>query len=100
MEPSYYPIENKPYKVLGEEEVLTSNFNLLWIFSVTNPPDIGLAVTEAVNRKGGDAMIDLRIWRETQLWIVGTVQVLHIRGKIIKYIDNALVPGKEKKQKK
>jgi len=85
IEDTYYPLYDRPYKVLGEETVLASNFNLLWLVSVTPPPNIDFAILEAVNRQGGDAMIDIRVWREKEVWVVGTIEIIHIKGKIIKY---------------
>jgi len=83
----FAPLEDKPYKVLGEEDAVASNFNLFWVWSVTPPPNVELAILEAVNKKGGDSMIDIRLWREQRVWMVGTVHILHIRGKIIKYTE-------------
>ena len=88
-QPSFYKMEKLPYRVLGEEEALTSAFNLVWVFGVTDSPNVERAILEAVNRKGGDAMIDIQMWKETEVLIIGTVTKLRIKGKVIQYVRPA-----------
>ncbi len=85
IEPSVRPLQRTAYVVLGEAEARSSNFTLLWFFTVTPLPDIDRAVSVAVTAKGGDELIDVRWWLERQYWILGTVNVVHIKGKVIRY---------------
>lgn len=87
MEPSVRPLKSPSYKVIEEAETMTSNFNLLWFFAVTPLPDYDKAIMKIVKEKGGDDLIDVRWWHERQDWILGTVNIIHIKGKVIKYIS-------------
>ena len=83
--PSYHPMEDRAYDDAGWSTGETSSFHLLWVFPVT--PDLSLdrAVQEAIHAKGGDNMTDIRWWYATQHWIVGTVCVVHVKGRVIRY---------------
>jgi hypothetical protein len=85
MEPSVRPMKPLPYDVIGEAESSTGNFNLLWFFNVTAPANFDRAVSDAINQRGGDELIDVRWWLERQHWILGTVNVIYIKGKVVKY---------------
>jgi hypothetical protein len=81
-------MENKKYRVLGESEGQSSSFNLLWLIPVTVRIDYDRAVNEAINSLHGDNLIDVRTWKETQIWILGMVEILHVKGKVIQYEKN------------
>ena len=81
-------MENKKYRVLGESEGQSSSFNLLWLIPVTVRIDYDRAVNEAINSLHGDNFIDVRTWKEIQIWIVGMVEILHVKGKVIQYEKN------------
>ncbi|MBN2157941.1 MAG: hypothetical protein JW807_01005 [Spirochaetes bacterium] len=85
LEPHARLIEARNYRVLGEYEAKSSSFNLLWIIPVTPRIDYDRAVNEAVAAMRGDNLIDVRTWMERQFWIVGMVEILHVKGKVIKY---------------
>lgn len=85
IEPNINPMENMPYKVVGEIETKTSNFDLFFLFNVTPKADFNRAILESVQSLNGDALIDVRWWEETQHWIFGTISIIHIKGKVIKY---------------
>ena len=87
MEPNVRPLQDRPYEILGEEETKFSCYNLFWVWTVTENPDFNKAVLELINKKGGDDLIEVRWWRENQQWLVGTVTIIHIKGKVIRYID-------------
>jgi hypothetical protein len=87
MEPSIKPLKSPSYKIIDEAETKVSNFNLLWFFAVTSLPDYDKAILETVKEKGGDDLIDVRWWHERQDWILGTINIIHIKGKVIKYIS-------------
>ncbi len=78
-------MENKNYRVLGESEGQSSSFNLLWVIPVTLRMDYDRAVNDAITRLNGDNLIEVRTWKEVQIWIVGMVEILHVKGKVIKY---------------
>jgi hypothetical protein len=78
-------MENKEYRILGESEGKSSSFNLLWFIPVTLRIDYDRAVNEAINKMNGDNLIEVRTWKEVQIWIVGMVEILHVKGKVIKY---------------
>lgn len=73
------------YRVLGETEVQSSSFNLLWVFPVTPRISYESAVNDAIARLGGDNLINVRTWIERQIWIGGLVEILHVRGTVIMY---------------
>jgi len=85
MAPQAKVMENKKYRLLGESEGQSSSFNLLWFIPVTLRIDYDRAVNEAINRMNGDNLIEVRTWKEVQIWIVGMVEILHVKGKVIKY---------------
>ncbi len=84
-EPNVRPLKDISYQVVGEAESFTSNFNLLWLFNVTPPASFDRAVSDAINQKNGDDLINVSWYIERQYWILGTINVIHIRGKVIKY---------------
>ena len=85
IEPFARPIENDNFEVIEISEAQSSSFHLLGLFPVTIPADYDTAIEEAINNKGGDNLIDVRYWHEKQYWLVGTVDILHVKGKVIQY---------------
>ncbi|HQO03813.1 MAG TPA: hypothetical protein PLI62_16240 [Spirochaetota bacterium] len=83
--PSYHPMEDRAYEDAGWSTGETSSFHLLWAIPVTPALSLDRAVKEAIHAKGGDNMTDIRWWYATQHWIVGTVCVVHVKGKVIRY---------------
>ena len=84
-EPQVSPLQSSSYEVIGEAESKVSNFSLLWVWSVTEHPDYDRAIREMISEKGGDDVIDVSFWIEKQQWILGTVNVMHIRATVIRY---------------
>ncbi len=78
-------MESMDYEVLGEAEGMHSAFRLFWILPVTPRADREKAVEEAVASKGGDNLIFVRTWRERQHWVLGTVDIIHVRGVVVRY---------------
>jgi hypothetical protein len=78
-------IESGRYRVLGVSEGTSSSFNLLWFLPVTPRIDYDRAVNDAVAGMRGDNIIEVKTWIERQVWIVGMVEILHVRGKVIQY---------------
>ncbi len=85
MEPALSLNPDTEYEVLGTGEGMASSFRLFWIFPVTPEADINRAVTEALALLGGDDIIEVRWWKERKVYILGTVDIIHVRGKVIKY---------------
>jgi hypothetical protein len=75
------------YEELEETKTLSSSFRLLWLFPVTVPPNFNEAIEEAINDQGGDNLIDVVLQHENQKWIVGTIDIYHVKGKVIRYLD-------------
>jgi len=73
------------YTVIGESEAQSSSFNLLWLLPVTPRISYGEAVSRAIDDKKGDDLIEVRTWIERQIWILGMVEILHVRGTVIRY---------------
>ncbi len=78
-------LESSRYRVLGESEGTSSSFNLFWVIPVTPRATYDRAVTEAISGMRGDSLIEIRTWMERQIWIVGMVEILHVKGKVIQY---------------
>ena len=85
MEPALSLNPDAEYEVLGTGEGMASSFRLFWVFPVTPAADINRAVTEASALLGGDDIIDVKWWKERKVYILGTVDIIHVRGKVIKY---------------
>ncbi|MBU1078774.1 MAG: hypothetical protein KKH98_15865 [Spirochaetes bacterium] len=81
------PIANREYEVIDTAEGSSSSFRLLWLFPVTTPADYNAAIRQAVNQEGGDNLIDVQYWYERQHWIIGTVDILYVKGKVIRYLE-------------
>ncbi|MCU0846072.1 MAG: hypothetical protein MUC76_14240 [Spirochaetes bacterium] len=79
------PMETMDYEVLGEGEGQHSSFRLFWFFPVTPRADREKAIEEAVAAKGGDNLIFVRTWRERQHWVLGSIDIIHVRGSVIRY---------------
>jgi len=84
-EPHVRPLKDASYQIVGQAESSTSNFNLLWFFNVTPLANFDRAISDAINQKNGDDLIDVSWYIERQYWIVGTINIIHIKGKVIKY---------------
>jgi hypothetical protein len=85
IEPQAKSIDNKKYEILGEAEGQSSSFSLLWIIPVTPRIDYDKAVNQAVESRKGDNLIEVRTWKERQVWILGFIEILYVRGKVIRY---------------
>ncbi len=85
--PHVRPMEHRSYEVVGESAGETSCFHLFWILPVTPTLDFNRAVEEAIIAKGGDNLIDVTWSVERQVFIVGTLTAIHVKGKVIRYRD-------------
>ncbi len=85
--PNALPLDSKNYKVMAPSKIKASSFHLLWFIPVTPGIDQDEAIKNAIIKAGGDNLIDVRIWEERQIWIVGRVNILHIEGMAVQYTD-------------
>lgn len=85
--PEYRPMEKKSYTVIDTVTAESSSFRLFWVIPVTRRLSFDEAALNAISDRGGDNLIDLQWWFERRYWVVGTVDVLFIRGKVIRYGD-------------
>jgi len=92
--PAVKPLQEFPYEDLGQAEAYTSSFNLLWSVSVTPPPNFERALQELVQSKGGDDAIQVSWSLRKDTWLVGTVNTLHVKGTVIKYVTPTEIKGK------
>jgi hypothetical protein len=79
------PIEAFDYNKIGDAEIMRSSFKLFWIFPVTPEPAINEAIDNTIIKTGGDNLIEMYTWHERQYWILGTVDIIHVKGSIIRY---------------
>ena len=79
------PIQNDTYEVLGPAMGMNSGFRLLWFIPVTPCACADKAVNDAIYSKGGDNLIEVKYWHERQYWLVGTVDIIHVEGIVIRY---------------
>jgi len=88
IEPGARYMTSPYYEVLGDAEGISSSFRLFWFIPVM--PDAGFreAVDDAVKSKGGDNLIEAVYTKESLVYIVGTVNNIYVKGKVIRYIQN------------
>jgi len=86
IEPSAKAMITPGYEVLGEAEGASSSFTLLGIFAVTPRLDPGRAVDNAIRSLGGDNLIEAVYYRERKVYIVGVVDIVRVKGKVIRYV--------------
>ena len=85
MESCAKDLEGDHYEVLGAAEGTSSSFTLLWMLPVTTRASYDDAINEAIRSQGADNLIDVTMWREKKVYVIGTVDVLHVKGKAIRY---------------
>jgi len=87
VEPNARNMTCPEYEVLGEAEGLSSSFTLFWFVPVTPAVNFKEAVDDAVKSKGGDNLIEAVFTRESLVYIVGTVNNVYVKGKVIRYLQ-------------
>ena len=88
IEASAKNIDSPAYEVLGEAAGISSSFRLFWLIPVTPPANFREAVDDAVKSKGGDNLIEAVFTSERLVYIVGTVNNIYVKGKVIRYLQN------------
>lgn len=89
LEPSAHPAPNTSsgYEKIEDTELMASSFSLLWFIPVTPEPNINQVIENKIIESGGDNIIKMKIWHERQIWILGTVNIIHVKGTIVRYTD-------------
>lgn len=87
IKPFAYEMKNKKYEVVKSSKGQSSGFKLFWFIPVTDKAALERAYATAINKEGGDNLINVRLWHERQYWIVGTIDVLYVEGDVIRYKD-------------
>jgi urease accessory protein UreH len=88
IETSAKSMDYSQYEELGIAEGVSSSFNLLWVIPVTDDATYEEAIAEAIRSKGADNLIGVTKWSERKVIILGTIDVLHVRGTAIRYIKS------------
>ncbi len=87
IEPSARLMTSSGYEILGEAEGTSSSFRLFWFIPVTPDASFREASDDAIKSKGGDNLIEAVYTRESLVYIVGTVNNIYVKGKVIRYIQ-------------
>ena len=85
IQPGARPMQKDAYTELGPGTGMSSGFRLLWFIPVTPCPCANKAVNNAIYSQGGDNLIEVKYWHERQYWLVGTVDIIHVEGTVIRY---------------
>ena len=86
IQPSAKNMNSPYYEIIGEAEGISSEYKLFWLFPVTSKANTNEAIDNAIKSKGGDNLIETVITRETNIYIVGTVNNIYVKGKVIRYL--------------
>jgi len=78
-------LESREYEILGEAEGISSSFKMFWVIPVTPESTCDDAVDDAIKSKGGDNLIEAVFTRESLVYIIGTVNNIYVKGKVIRY---------------
>jgi len=86
IEPSAKFLESFKYEIIGDGEGSASSFTLFSVIRVTPELNSSEAIDEAVKSRGGDNLIEAVFTKEKRVYIVGTVDIIHVKGKVIRYL--------------
>lgn len=86
IEPSAKFMESVKYEVIGDGEGSASSFTLFSVIRVTPALNSSEAVDEAVKSRGGDNLIEALFTKEKRVYIIGTVDIIHVKGKVVRYL--------------
>ncbi|MCP4133917.1 MAG: hypothetical protein GY754_23305 [bacterium] len=79
------PLHNKTIvKNLGKAEGSDGSLDILMIISVSRP-DIDAAIKEAVDSKGGDALINVRVYQEVSYFLLLSYTKVVVTGEVVKF---------------
>ncbi len=69
---------------LGKAEGRSGTIDILMCYSIGRP-DIDLAIQRAVESKGGDALINVRVYQEISYFIAVSYTVVIVTGDVVKF---------------
>lgn len=90
IEPNFLPMQGKAYEVAGKASGESSSFYFLWCIPFTPQHRLEEALQSAMQEKGADNLIDIRWHLERQVWILGTVYVIHAEGTAVRFVDDSV----------
>ena len=79
---------------LGASEGSHGSISVLGLYSIGRP-DIDIAIDNAVKKKGGDALINVRLYESTSYFILFSYTKVIVKGDVIRF-SAAPVPPKGK----
>ncbi|MFC1497741.1 hypothetical protein ACFLS1_04590 [Verrucomicrobiota bacterium] len=79
------PIEGRKYSKLGRVVETDSRIYLFGFIPITGANLIRDAVDEAVESRGGDAMINVTVESYVQWWVILTRFVTRVDGEVIRF---------------
>lgn len=82
---SNVPLEGRPYTNLGRVSTTDSRVHLLGLIPLTGANTTRDAIDEAIQSKGGDAMIRVTVESYMQWWILVTRAVTRVDGEVIRF---------------
>ena len=86
IQPSAKNMNSPYYEIIGEAEGISSEYKLFWLFPVTSRANTNEAIDNAIKSMGGDNLIETVITRESNVYIVGIVNNIYVKGKVIRYL--------------
>jgi len=86
IQPSANEMKSPYYEIIGDAEGISSEYKLFWLFPVTTRANTNEAIDNAIKSKGGDNLIEAVITRESNVYVVGTVNNIYVKGKVIRYL--------------
>ncbi len=92
---SILPDDKKIVK-LGAVEGSDGSIALFGLVSIGRP-DIDLAIKDALKKKGGDAIVNVRLYQRTAWYLVVSYTEIIVSGEAVKFEDNE--DSKKKKGK-
>ncbi len=94
--PSNTPLYDKTVSQnLGKTSGEDSAYSLLGLYMIGRP-DIEAAMKEAIDRKQGDALINVRCYEKSSYFLFFSVNTVIIEGEAVKYAADAGYKGKKK----
>lgn len=89
MTSSSTPLQGKKIaENLGKAKGCYGSISILSLYSIGRP-DIDEAIIDAVNSKGGDALINVRMYEKTWFFLLVTYSEVIVEGEVIKFEDQS-----------
>ena len=79
---------------LGASEGSHGSVAVLGLYSIGRP-DIVIAIDEAVKKKGGDALINVRLYESTSYFVLFSYTKVIVKGEVIRF-SSASLKGKRR----